>query len=354
MTSVLRPPTSGPGPGPSSVVGPPSSVLRPQPQPRLAYILAASHSGSTLLAMLLGAHPEACTVGELKGASRGHADTYRCSCGERIRECAFWQKVSAAMQSRGHAYDVTSAGTDIKAIPGRYPQRLLRPLHRTPGLELVRDTLLNLSPAWRAHLRRTQARNAALVETLLEVSQARVLVDSSKTGLRLKYLLRNPRLDVRVLRLFRDGRGVSLTHTNPAEFADASAPHLRSGGTGGPGHTGLSMREAAALWKDSNAEADRITATLPASQCLTIRYEELCQNPAGTMAVICRFLELEPYDPGRDFRARKQQHVVGNGMRMDTTSEIRHDERWKTHLSAEDLKTFDRVAGDLNRHYGYT
>ena len=35
---------------------------------KLAYILAASHSGSTLLAMLLGAHRETCTVGELKAA----------------------------------------------------------------------------------------------------------------------------------------------------------------------------------------------------------------------------------------------------------------------------------------------
>ncbi len=322
-------------------------------KPRLAYILAASHSGSTLLAMLLGAHPDACTVGELKGASRGSPDTYRCSCGALIRECGFWRKISSAMQARGHAYEVTSAGTDIKAVRGTYLPRLLRPLHRTAGLELVRDTLLNLSPEWRTHLRRTQARNAALVETLQEVSGARVVIDSSKTGLRLKYLLRNPALEVRVIRLLRDGRGVSLTHTNPGEFADASAPHLRSGGTGGPGHTGLSMLEAAALWHDSNVEADRITATLGAAQCLTIRYEELCVNTAQTMRTVCEFLGLEPFDPGSDFRERKQQHVVGNGMRMDASSEIRHDERWRTHLTPEQLHVFNEVAGVLNRQYGY-
>lgn len=334
-------------------LAPTSSPAPAATRPRLAYILAASHSGSTLLAMLLGAHPDACTVGELKGASRGNPDTYRCSCGARIRECAFWRKISAAMQARGHAYEVTSAGTDIKAVAGRYSQRLLRPLHRAAGLELVRDTLLNLSPEWRAHLRRTQSRNAALVETLQEVSGARIIIDSSKTGLRLKYLLRNPALEVRVIRLLRDGRGVSLTHTNPGEFADASAPHLRSGGTGGPGHTGLSMHEAAALWKDSNVEADRITATLGAAQCLTVRYENLCANTAQTMQTICEFLGLEPFDPGSDYRARKQQHVVGNGMRMDASSEIRHDERWRTHLTPEQLNVFNELAGALNRQYGY-
>lgn len=303
--------------------------------------------------MLLGAHPDACTVGELKGASRGNPDTYCCSCGARIRECGFWQKISAAMLARGYTYEVTSAGTDIKAVAGRYAQRLLRPLHRTAGLERVRDALLNLSPDWRAHLLRTQARNAALVETLQEVSGARVVIDSSKTGLRLKYLLRNSALEVRVIRLLRDGRGVSLTHTNPGEFADASAPHLRSGGTGGPGHTGLSMQEAASLWKDSNAEADRITTTLGPAQCLTIRYEELCATPAKTMRAVCEFLDLDPFDPGTNFRARKQQHVVGNGMRMDASSEIRHDERWRTHLTPEQLNVFNEVAGVLNRRYGY-
>ena len=319
---------------------------------RLAYILAASHSGSTLLAMLLGAHPQACTVGELKGA-RGSSETYRCSCGERIRDCAFWKRISAAMCQRGYAFEATASGTNIQLTESAYVSRLLRPLCRSPFLERVRDTLLGFSSEWRRHLHRTQRRNQALVESLLEASGAHIVIDSSKTGLRLKYLLQNPGLEVQVIRLLRDGRGVSLTHTNPAEFADATAPHLRAGGTGGPGHIGLSMKEAALLWKHSNEEADRITRLLGPSQCLTVRYEQLCMDPATEVGRICDFLGLEPYQPGHDFRERKQQHVVGNGMRLDTSSEIRHDERWKTHLSKEDLQEFDSVAGGLNRDYGY-
>jgi hypothetical protein len=302
--------------------------------------------------MLLGAHPQACTAGELKGV-RGSSDTYRCSCGERIRDCAFWKQISAAMRRRGHAFEVTASGTNIHLAESAYVRRLLRPLHRPPMLERVRDALLGLSSDWHKHLDRAQSRNQALVESLLEVSGAHIVIDSSKTGLRLKYLLRNPGLEVRVIRLLRDGRGVSLTHTNPAEFADAAAPHLRAGGTGGPGHVGLSMKEAALLWKRSNEEADRITRVLGPSQCLTVRYEQLCLDPAGTIGCICDFLGLEPYEPGHDFRGRKPQHVVGNGMRLDTSSEIRHDERWKTHLTQRDLSIFDKIAGGLNRNYGY-
>ena len=68
---------------------------------KLAYILAASHSGSTLLSMLLGSHQQIATVGELKLSTKaiGDIDRYRCSCGQFIRRCDFWQKIAANMAS---------------------------------------------------------------------------------------------------------------------------------------------------------------------------------------------------------------------------------------------------------------
>src|SRR5687767_4695914 len=90
----------------SVTLSPPTEMPHRAVGSRMAYILAASHSGSTLLAMLLGAHPQACTAGELKGA-RGSSDTYRCSCGEPIRDCGFWKRISAAMCQRGYAFEVT-------------------------------------------------------------------------------------------------------------------------------------------------------------------------------------------------------------------------------------------------------
>jgi hypothetical protein len=53
-----------------------------------------------------------------------------------------------------------------------------------------------------------------------------------------------------------------------------------------------------------------------------------------------------------DFRS-KAQHILGNDMRLKSGSDIRLDERWRKNLSQADLATFDEVAGDLNRKYGY-
>jgi hypothetical protein len=322
--------------------------------PKLAYLLAASHSGSTLLAMLLGAQPGACTVGELKATSLGDVDSYRCSCRETIRDCAFWHKIGSAMEDRGiKNFDITRAGTSIFEAKSPYAQRLLAPLYRGGVLETVRDLGLCFSSEWRKLLPDSKHRNLALIESLLEVTDAKVVIDSSKVALRLKYLLPISDLDVRVIRVFRDGRAVSLTYTDEWNFADSSDPALRGGGSGQrrpPPRR--SMAEAANEWKRSNEASDALVATLPRSQWTAVRYEELCADPAAVLKRLAVFLDLDPHQTRLDFRA-VTQHVIGNGMRMDTASEIRLDERWKSHLCEQDVRVFDEVAGDLNRSYGY-
>jgi hypothetical protein len=322
--------------------------------PKLAYLLAASHSGSTLLAMLLGAQPGACTAGELKATSLGDAASYRCSCRKRLLDCYFWKQVGETMATRGYPeFEITKAGTNIFDVQSPYARRLLAPLYRGGALETIRDLALSISPAWRVRLADINDRNLALIESLLEVTGAGVIIDSSKMALRLKYLLKIPNLNVRVIRVIRDGRAVALTYMDDWNFADCADPALRGGGSGklwqSPRAT---MAAAANEWKRSNETSDALTATLPPNQWTKVRYEELCADPATTLKRLAAFLDLDAQQTRLDFRA-VTQHVIGNGMRLDSTSEIRLDERWKSHLSKEDLQTFDEVAGNLNRRYGY-
>ena len=320
---------------------------------RLFYLLAASHSGSTLLAMLLGAHPEVCTAGELKAASLGDPERYRCSCGERIRACPFWAAIGAETAARGVPLDITAARTDLRAVESAWARRLLRPLHRGPLLEALRDAALSLSPEWRRELPALQRRNAVLVEALLARTGRSCVVDSSKNGLRLKYLLRNPALDVKVIRLIRDGRAVALTYTDPARFADARDPRLRGGGAGGDrAGERLSLASAVREWRRSHEAAETILRALPPSRWIEVRYEDLCRAPADALARVFSFMGVDPSATDLDFR-RREHHVVGNGMRLDTSSEIRLDERWRAALTADDLAAFEKGAGALNRRLGY-
>jgi Sulfotransferase family len=302
----------------------------------------------------VGAHPDAVTVGELKVTNLGNVQRYRCSCGRLIEECCFWRRVREAMTTRGHQFDLARPNMHVLDVKNRYAARLLRPLHRGVLMETLRDWALGASSAWRQHLAETQRRNLAFIQALGSVTGAPVVVDSSKLALRLKYLLRIAPLDVRVLRLIRDGRAVAMTYLNPQEFADATDESRRGGGSGitAPPRRELTMREAAREWRRSNEEAETVLRNFPQCKWLEVRYEDLCQAPAATLRNVATFLGLEPNKIVLDFRSR-DHHVIGNGMRFDTTSNVRLDDRWKTTLTADQLHVFDTVAGDLNRRYGY-
>jgi hypothetical protein len=304
----------------------------------MAYILAVSFSGSTLLAMLLGSQSEATTVGEMRAPAVGEPDAYLCSCGSPIRKCEFWREVNQRMAKRGISdFDITQARLSIHDTENKYLHRLLEPLPRGRFLETVRTTGLSVSPAWPAHLRNVHQRNSALVEALREITGAKVVVDSSKIALHLKYLLRSPDLRIKIIHLVRDGRAVTMSML----------------GHGLKRNTRQESVAAAALsWRRNNEAAERVLSELPRSQWVPLQYEQLCRDPEKTLRSLCQFLGMDANEITLDFRSR-QQHVLGNEMRLKSGSDIRLDERWRSGLSGEDLGIFEEVAGDLNRKYGY-
>jgi hypothetical protein len=270
-----------------------------------------------------------------------------------LSQCPFWRQVREAMARRGHAFDPGDARMDYRDAGGRMARRLLRPLHRGRIAEFVREAGLRLAPGWRRNFCALQRRNAALAASVCEVAGKPVIADSSKIALRAKFLLRNPELDVRIVRIIRDGRAVMLTYMYPFEYADSRDPQRRAGGTGEP-YPGqyATPHEAAYRWRRSNQEAEALVRQLDRSRWLEVRYEQLCSQPRPTLRRIAAFLGVDPAAATLDYRAATP-HVVGNGMRMDPTAEIRLDDRWRSVLTADDLNVFDRVAGDLNRRYGY-
>jgi hypothetical protein len=322
--------------------------------PKLVYILAASHSGSTLTVLLLNTHPQICTAGELKATHLGNADSYRCSCGELISQCDFWEKVKLSMATSGLDFDIRHAQTSLSEIPSRYVQRTLKPLVRGPFVEKLRDALLWASPTWRRYFVLWKRRNLALIDSVAKFGGAKHVADSSKIAIRLKYLKTLSLDDIKVIRVIRDGRAVALTYMKPAHFADATDPELRGGGSGSNSRDifAHSMITAAREWRRSNEEAEQILKTIPAGDQVCITYEQLCTNTDETMNKIFRFLGLPESENHKNFRA-VPHHIVGNGMRLDSGSEVKLDERWRQVLGSGELAEFERVAGDLNRSYGY-
>ncbi|MDT8300320.1 MAG: sulfotransferase [Sedimentisphaerales bacterium] len=297
----------------------------------LAYILSASYSGSTLLTFLLGTHPKIGTIGELKATARGNVDQYYCSCGKLIHQCEFWQQVGKELAQKNVTFDITNFGTHFCCNSSRFADRLLRAAVRGTVFEKLRKVGLNFSPTARQQFKKILDKNKAVIDAVLKLQKATVFLDGSKDPIRLKYLSDSGYWNIKAIFLTRDGRGAANSYMK---------------------HHCVDMKTAAIEWKRCNEEAENILHGLNKSQWIEVRYEELCNNTENTLVRLFDFLGLDPSKRAQDFHS-VENHILGNEMRMNTTSQIRLDEKWKSVLKDEELKIFDFEAGKMNRRYEY-
>ncbi|MDX9981899.1 MAG: sulfotransferase, partial [Lentisphaeria bacterium] len=161
---------------------------------------------------------------------------------------------------------------------------------------------------------------------------AAVYLDSAKNNNRVLYFHRYaPEMEVKVIWLIRDGRGVVTSIMR---------------------HTGRDLTTAIAQWRTTQHSVMRTVRSLPESKVLKLYYEDLCTRPAEVMERTCRFLGLDPALMPERF-GDLTLHLTGNNMRLQGLSEIRIDTRWQQTLTEADLRVFARDGGSLNRNLGY-
>jgi len=300
-----------------------------------AFILAHSFSGSTLLSFLLGAHPEIATVGEMFIAPSHNIESYPCSCGVPIERCPFWRQVSEKMAARGVPFDVRSADASLTAASyGPLGSRVVWAEPRGPFLEGIRRIALALLPGVRRELDRRIAVNHHLAETVLDLCNARVFVDATKRPGRALLLRRHPQLDLQVIHLVRDGRAVARSTVR---------------------NLGRTVEDGARSWAASVQRSEDLRRSFAPERWLTVRHEDLCRDPGGTLARIFGFLDVSPdleRDDFLDFRGC-DHHIIGNRMRLSRASEIRLDERWRTELTPDQRRKVERIAGPELLRYSY-
>jgi hypothetical protein len=261
----------------------------------------------------------------------GNIEEYRCSCGTLIRRCRFWNRLTGELADRGVAFDLEDFGTHFKADSRPLANRLLHGRVRGRLFEAARDMALWTLPSCRRQRERVLEKNRAVIEAVKRIQAGEVFLDGSKDPVRLKHLAASGLWNVKVIYIIRDGRG-------------AANSYMR--------HYQVPMTVAAREWRIAHEECDRMVSRLPAASSITVYYETLCRDPDGTLAAVFDFLGLDSKRASRDFHA-VEHHILGNAMRLRSTSEIVLDEKWKSTLTAADLQTFDRLAGDLNRRYVY-
>lgn len=290
-------------------------------------------SGSTLLTLLLGAHPDMATVGETEVVPAAKVDqgSLTCSCQRLFRDCEFWRRVEGGMAARGHHFDVVDAAAlDFRAPHDPLADGMMRAGPRGPVLETVRRLGLDLLPGPRRVMAKIVQRNQDFIETVTALNGCRVFVDASKRPVRALHLRRLTGARVKVIHLVRDGRAVACSAMR---------------------NLGAAPEAGAVSWLRTNLACERARHQFAADDWMLLRYEDLCADPAAALAALQRFIGVAERPPAGDFH--DGQHVIGNRMRLRHAGEIVADERWRQSLGAAERTVIERVLGSLNRGYGY-
>lgn len=255
---------------------------------RVIYIAGAAHSGSTLLDLMLNAHPEIVSVGEVLKLNRqlGYRDPERknyapCSCSApSLLQCKFWSAVDAETRA-------------------------------TTGKSLMELDIFDSGTRDPCH-----APNVTLFKAIAAVSGKSFIVDSSKMPRRLNALMQCPELDVYPVHLVREPKG---------QIASVMRKH------GG-------FLKNILRYEIVQEQIRRKLKTVPHS---VVRYEDLVRDPERSLNTI-----LQPLGHSFDRRqlswAEADKHIVaGNHMRYQTASSLVLDEKWRERLTARQQRIVD-------------
>lgn len=301
---------------------------------RVLFLGGLGRSGTTLLERLLGELPGVCPLGEVVHLwERDVAGDERCACGKHFSDCEFWQAVGRKAFGGWQNVDVWR----VSAL-----RETVERTRHIPRLASVR-----MRPAHRALVDEYADWFARLYEAAAEVSGASVLVDSSKHAA-LAYCLRfAPRIDLRVVHMVRDSRGVAYSWTKRVARPETD---------GTDEMTRYSPGRSALLWNAHNiAFALLRRCGVPLRR---IRYEELLADPATALRELAEFADLEPstMDFVRDGVAELGpcHSAAGNPMRFTVGPvPLRPDDAWRTALPSHQRRLVSLLTAPLLDWYGY-
>lgn len=302
--------------------------MKNETKPDLVYIASDVRSGSTLLDLMLGSHSEISSVGEIqyltdhfRRKGTGYSWDWKCTCGKDFKDCEFWSKINSLVKEK--------TGDDISERE-TWVRRVKQPF----AYLTMSNSLLKKMSKNKTYLSKGLEASSfcwEIVDAISAKTGKGVIVDSSKNAEQFRYLYFWRPTSIKMIHLVRDGRGV--VHSKMTRAGDTA-------------------KKATKNWVLENLKISAIKKRLPKKNKMTIRYEDLCNNPEKEIQKILKFINVS--SEANLLSGEDRHNVCGSPHRFDWKKmEINLDERWKADLSAESKKTFTIFGGWLNRIYGY-
>ena len=304
---------------------------RPVDRVPVLLISGIGRSGSTLIDRTLGTAPGCASLGEVVRIwQRGLLENSSCGCGRAFRDCELWGPIG----------EVAFGGWD--ALDASTVLGLQRSVDRTRYVPFM-------VTGWRGDYGRRRAEYASLLARLyravLQVTGARLIVDSSKNLSTAFLLCTVPELDVRIVHLVRDSRAVAYSWTK----------EMSKGGSGGEMDRYAPVF-VAMQYLFANSVID--LARLVGMRSRFVRYEDFVAAPGPTALSLLAYGGVAGADlafvDGSRLVLGAHHSVGGNPMRFSQgTVEVRLDDAWRDALPARDRRIVTVLTWPLLVAYRY-
>lgn len=259
------------------------------------YILGLGHSGSTLLDKILGAPEEAFSLGEIRQWSKNinrpelfyKEANLECSCGEDIRCCQFYKEVTKDFKDTFSIY---------AHLPLKYYWKILMYL-------LFKNNIKSVKVPGDDYIK--------FLDRVNQKEDIQIIIDSSKTLTNLMKLLNNnDKVNVKVIHLIRDVRGVANSYNKLKHY---------------------SFFGALVNWVFVN-KFYRWILDKCQFDYRVVYYDELSKNPDDSLQIIGEWLNLDLSNYIEKVRRTDYHQIAGNNMRFNEFQGIVYDDRWRTEL----------------------
>jgi sulfotransferase family protein len=305
---------------------------------RVLYIGGAGRSGSTLLERTLSQLPGVVSAGELRVLWRALlTQDRRCACGAEVPECPFWQEVGQRAFGGWRASHLSSLLALQHSVDRhrQLPRLLGRSVSPPRGVG-------SLSSAW-----------ANVFRAIAETASARLVVDSSKYPVHAAILRRSDELDLRVVHLVRDPRGVAHSWAKRGILKPDSTDGLTYMHVFGHGRSAIE-------WTAYNLAFHRIRGL--GTPTLLLHYESFVRDPVETLGRTLKFAGL-PFEPtnlgfmrGDRIALGREQHAIGGNpdrFQGESSIQLELDDAWRRDMPALRRGQVALLAWPLMRRYGY-
>ena len=300
---------------------------------RVIYVAGYGRSGSTILDIALGQHPDVFGAGEITALTRHvwEQNEY-CACGQPVQHCQFWPAVMQQWLRRRPE----SALGDYAASQEKFE-----------SLSGLARSMAGVGQGSQFAIYARQTR--LLFDEVLSRSGKRAIVDSSKLPGRAMALAHIPDIDLRIVHLVRDGRGVAWSLAK-AYGRDAKSGLQRE-------IKPKSASRTALRWTTVNLATEYLAGKLGRDRVLRVRYEDFASDPAETLREIGSFAGLDLGETGERLKrgdpVRPSHQIAGNRLRMSTAISVAKDEAWRSMMPRGQQAAFHRLGGWMLRRYGY-